>query len=766
MKKLLYFFRLLGIVLFFFVLSYSCFWGEVSPFAYSLLFALCFVSNLKLVYIFSAGIGLIVANFSIWSIVLGCFAISLCLLIKVLRRIIKPKFLNFVYILGVLLFSVPTIFIYADSKAEIIYYGINTLLSVFCFYLYYRLILAIKCRGMKTTFVLDEKFAMFVICLALFMGLNKLDLFSFGFDRLLISNSLMFLTRLDGSVFSFIVVLSAGCSKLALKESAGFLLNYLLWGVGLTGARKCKNITRAILLISIDFLVSGVMQVCGKYTIFSLISVVLGVGIYLIYPKRVKRKIEGYFSYTEFDDVELTHMERVELMGRLSTLSKLFYSINKVYKDMVIPTEKLENSISAMSDEVCQNICGTCVNYKVCYGSKGIKKDLTELMNVAVLKNGINHINLPTSFNSCISRASVVNQINAQVKKFKETKSTMIEQNLNKVTIGNQFKSVANMLECFSGDVENERRAEREVELDFMNYLRYEFIDCKDCRIILDQNNDFKKALLMVKLGIEKEKFLKVAGKYFKNNVAISGNKFADSSGWQVVELKYAPRYSFLYAVETVGAGGATKNGDSHSCNKVYGGNFLLSIADGKGHGDNAHKTSKRTIELIEQFFRAGIDSQTIIKSVNQIMSFNSSENFSATDICLFNPYTGLANFIKLGTTPTIIKRGNTTKAICSNALPVGACEFINATEECERLVDGDIVVMTSDGVFDAFGNINNFAGFINNLSVTNVDIFAKSILNEAIRRTDNKILDDLTIEVFKVFWLNYIFLAKWHKMN
>ena len=752
MKKLVYFFKLLGIILFFFVMGYSSFWGEIGPFAYSLLFALCFVSNLKIVYIFSAGVGLVLANFSIWSIVLGCFAISLCLLAKVLRRVVKPKFLIFVYLLGVILFYVPTIFIYAESKDEVIYYGINTLLATFCFYLYYRLILAIKCRGMKTTFVLDEKFAMFVIFLALFMGLNKLDFFSLGLDRLLISNSLMFLTRLDGSVFSFIVVLSAGCSKLALKQSAGFLLNYMLWGVGLTGAKKCKNITRAILLILIDFLVGGVMQVCGEYTLFSLVSVVLGVAIYLICPKKVKCKLVGFFNYTESDNFELAHFERVELMGRLSILSKLFYSINKVYKDMVIPTEKLENSIGAMSDEVCQNICGTCVNYKICYNSKGIKKDLTELMNVAVLKNGINHINLPTSFNSCISRSSIVNQINAQVKKFKETKATMTEQNLNKVTIGNQFKSIANMLECFSGGVENERRAEREVELDFMNYLRYEFIDCKDCRIILNENDHFKKALLMIKLGVEKDKFLKVVGRYFKNAVVINNNRFADNSGWQIVELIYAPKYSFLYAVETVGAGGSTKNGDSHSCNKVYGGNFLLSIADGKGHGDNAHKTSKRTIELIEQFFKAGIDSQTIIKSVNQIMSFNSSENFSAIDICLFDPYTGLANFIKLGTTPTVIKRGNTTKTICSNALPVGACEFINATEECERLVDGDIVVLTSDGVFDAFGDLNSFAGFINNLCITNVDIFAKSILNEAIRRTDNKILDDLTVEVFKVF--------------
>ena len=752
MKKFVKLLKFVGVVTFFFVLGRACFYGESSPFAISLVFALGLVFNMGIINTLISGVSIFFANFTIWSGLVVAFAISICLLLKVLKKVIKPKFWLVIYIFGVVIASIPQIFIYANSSMEVLYYCINAVLSLCCFYLYYRLLLAIKFRGFKTAFVLDEKFSMFVVCLAVSIGLNRLDRLNFGLDRVFCGAFLMFFTKLQNPLFSFVVALSAGCGRLAINKSAGYLLIYLLWAIGLTGCRKSKTVTRMGVLLIIDFLANAVLQTVEGFSVMGLISLLVGQTIYLVVPKKVKVKLTEKFEYLAENGTELANFERAELMGRLAVFSTLFNSINRVYKDMVVPTEKLDNSVNALTDEVSQNICKSCVKYNECYKTKGVQKELKEIVNVAILKNGINYINLPSVFNSCISRSAITNEINAQVKKFKGIKSAMIEQNLNKVTIGNQFKSVANALDCFSGAIDGERRASRHLEEDFMNYLAYEFVESKDCRIILDEKGEFKKAIIMVKLGINKDKFLRVAGKYFKHNLIISSNKFAISSGWQIAELKYAPKYSFLYAVETIGAGGSTKNGDSHSCSKVFGGSYLLSIADGKGHGENAHKTSKKTVELIEQFFRAGIDSATIIKSVNQIMSFNSSENFSAMDLCLFDPYSGNADFIKLGTTPTVIKRANTTKTIVSNALPVGACEFINATVESERLVDGDIVVLTSDGVFDAFGDINNFAGYINNLCVSNVDIIAKSVIGEAVRRSGDKILDDLTVEVFKVF--------------
>lgn len=752
MKYLKKFLKNLALCLLFFVLANAKIFGEISPFVFSFYYAVTLVFNTGVVFTIFMAIGVFVSNLNIWAILVALLVISVNLLLKILRKHIKPKYLLTIYFIGLILSELPTIFLYSKTNLEYLFYSVNLILSIVSFYLFYRFLQVIKVRGVKTRFVLDEKVAMFTLFLAIFMGIDKIDIFNFGIDRIILSHMLMILTKLENPLFALLLTFGAGCGKLMLEKEVGQLLMFLLWCIGLLAIKNYKNITRAIFIIIFDLLISVTLEVCGGYTLFNLMSIFIGVAVYLVYPKKAKINVENFFQYSLVDDIELDNFSRVELEIRLSGLSKLFNSINGVYKEMVIPTDKMESSIGTMSDEVSQNICARCVNYKVCYGAKGVKKDLNELLNMAIAKNGINNINLTKAFNSCISRSAIVNQINAEVQKFKTLKKTISEQNLTKVTIGNQFKSVSNALEVFKSGMLEESRVERIKEEDFINYLMFEGIECKDCRILKNTENQLKKVLLMLKLGVNKERFLKASSRYFGQNLTINNNKFANCSGWQVVELVVAPKYSFLYAVETISKSGNSKNGDSHTCSKVYGGNYLISIADGKGHGDGAYRMSKKTLELMEGFFRAGIDDNTIIKSVNQILSFNNSENFSALDIVVFNPFNGLANFIKLGTTPTIIKRNTETKAIISNALPIGVCEFINATEEREWLVCGDMVVLTSDGVFDAFRDINSFAGFINNLQVSNVDIFAKNLISEAVRRSGGKTLDDLTVIVFKVF--------------
>jgi stage II sporulation protein E len=207
-----------------------------------------------------------------------------------------------------------------------------------------------------------------------------------------------------------------------------------------------------------------------------------------------------------------------------------------------------------------------------------------------------------------------------------------------------------------------------------------------------------------------------------------------------------------VFGSATIGHNGKIVNGDSHSCMQLSGDRYLLSIADGKGHGTMAEKTSNLTISLIEKFFKANISTQTVVTSVNQILSFNSNENFSAVDICIVDQNNGRADFVKLGSTPTLIKRGEKVRIISGSGLPIGVSKMATAFYESEFLSVGDIVIMTSDGVFDGFDSPENFAGFVNNLQLLNMDMLAKCLLEESIKLNGGKIKDDLTVVAFR--WL------------
>ena len=132
-------------------------------------------------------------------------------------------------------------------------------------------------------------------------------------------------------------------------------------------------------------------------------------------------------------------------------------------------------------------------------------------------------------------------------------------------------------------------------------------------------------------------------------------------------------------------------------------------------------------------------------------MAFKSGENFSAVDVCVVDQDVGKVDFIKRGGTPTIIKKGNQAIVVEGDNLPIGIMEQSTTNIKSYYLNSGDVVVLASDGVFDAFINSEDFAGFINNLPVINIDEFAHSILNYAIKLNRGVVKDDMTVLVMRI---------------
>lgn len=59
----------------------------------------------------------------------------------------------------------------------------------------------------------------------------------------------------------------------------------------------------------------------------------------------------------------------------------------------------------------------------------------------------------------------------------------------------------------------------------------------------------------------------------------------------------------------------------------------MLALSDGMGSGEYARRISDCTISLVESFYRAKMPSDTILSTVNQLLSFNREESFSCIDV-------------------------------------------------------------------------------------------------------------------------------------
>lgn len=67
------------------------------------------------------------------------------------------------------------------------------------------------------------------------------------------------------------------------------------------------------------------------------------------------------------------------------------------------------------------------------------------------------------------------------------------------------------------------------------------------------------------------------------------------------------------------------------------------------GSGDAARDVSSRTLSLMESFYKTGMPSDTVLATVNSLISYSADERFSCLDLAAVNLDDGNADIVKIG---------------------------------------------------------------------------------------------------------------------
>ena len=139
---------------------------------------------------------------------------------------------------------------------------------------------------------------------------------------------------------------------------------------------------------------------------------------------------------------------------------------------------------------------------------------------------------------------------------------------------------------------------------------------------------------------------------------------------------------------------------------------------------------------------------------INSLVS-GKNESFSTLDICTVDKYTGKAEFIKIGAVSTFILKRKGVEILKSNTLPVGILENVDTKIYEKRVEKGDVIVMMTDGIFEAGKSGENEYKFIEMLEKrekTTAEKTAKKIMETALEMGKNKITDDMTVLVANIY--------------
>lgn len=175
------------------------------------------------------------------------------------------------------------------------------------------------------------------------------------------------------------------------------------------------------------------------------------------------------------------------------------------------------------------------------------------------------------------------------------------------------------------------------------------------------------------------------------------------------------------------------------------------------GSGPEAGLESQAAIELIEKFMEGGFSESTMLNAVNSIMGmkFSEDEKFTTLDMSCIDMYTGEVEFIKVGACMSFIKKGKAVEVIDSSSLPFGILDNINIKPIKKKVNHGDIIVTISDGVTDIDkSNIGDYSWIVDYLKgdQNNPELISRDILELAKKKSNGKVLDDMTVVVSKLY--------------
>ena len=150
---------------------------------------------------------------------------------------------------------------------------------------------------------------------------------------------------------------------------------------------------------------------------------------------------------------------------------------------------------------------------------------------------------------------------------------------------------------------------------------------------------------------------------------------------------------------------------------------------------------------------KQGFARKSIYYGNGAIASQNGCRNLTTLDICAINLITGDAEFIKAGAAASFIRRGRKVEEISSDTLPLGSMEELSPVTQGVKLVDGDMIIMMSDGITDVIGNgdTSKLKEILLRINTRNPKELSDVLLQYAINCQGGRIRDDMTILVCSI---------------
>ena len=498
-----------------------------------------------------------------------------------------------------------------------------------------------------------------------------------------------------------------------------------------------------------DFWAQGTNAFVSPAFYLTMLTSLIPCFIFLIIPEFVYEKATSLIKL--YSDRQLT---RMNINANRSATGEKLFEIAAVFKEIENTFVSLddcggeENAAQFMCEKIVDDVCARCSEFDKCRKS-GMGESIQKLVSVGGGKGKVNLIDLPAKLTAeCINPSGIMFELNSLLAEYRKTMLEAENASAGKRLLAEQAKGVSAILKNLaleqSAPLSMNPDAERRIR-DIvarkgvvLNEIMVYGEECPTLSMTVSGRHDLKKLIAAAEQVLDRDMTL-------SRKLPLAADKYC-------YVLKPKPAYDAAFGIASATKSGERASGDTHSVIKIDERTFMLALSDGMGSGEYARKISDCTISLIESFYRAKMPSDTILSTVNQLLSFNREESFSCIDVATVDLDTGYTDLVKIGSPLSFIISDSKIRILESQSLPLGILDSVKPTVLRESLEAGDTIILISDGITSAFSSSTDMCAFMESVPCLNPQTFADALLKKAIELCGGVAVDDMTVIAARIF--------------
>lgn len=498
------------------------------------------------------------------------------------------------------------------------------------------------------------------------------------------------------------------------------------------------------------------LPIMGAYIVAAVISLIL---------PRSYFGMANWFGYSKEVD-ELHHLFNVQsiITDKLSKFVVAFEGLGKEFAKIPVKNMDLDTTqMNQIIEDTGESLCADCAMCEFCWKDyiQNTYRSSYKMLGVLEQKGQILVADIPPEFKkACINPESFAYALGLKLDVFKQGCRWQKQFQEARGLISEEFKGIAKSVEKLSKSIEGDLSFNKEDEKRIKDALHSRGIRSRDIMVLENNGRKLEVHIYCNYKGEAeyKEKVLEAAECALDMNLEIKKYEYFVEEQYCYFEI--GTKKQFAMAVSAYNKAKDDVCGDVYSFMEMDDGNYLIAVADGMGSGQVARKESETTIELLESFLEAGFESEVALRMINSALVLKSDvETYTTMDMALFNRYTGVVEFLKMGASTSFIVRDGEVMTVKASSLPIGMLSQLDLVSCKKQLKDGDILIMVTDGILESRNELidceSTFKHFIMEAQSNSPEYMAKFLLNKAKNLLAGEEGDDMTVVVARV-WKQY----------